>query len=98
MDEFKIPVDISCGLHRQHCQLCGQAPNLPDDLSSFLERYLDYLENAREEPPAIEALPEEQRPMAESFIHSIRAARGIDPYASRPSIEQLLAPVEETES
>ena len=62
-----------------------------DDLSKFLDIYLDYLENARDEPPALDDLPEEQRLAAESFIKSIRAARGVDPYASRPSIEQLLA-------
>ena len=62
-----------------------------DDLSKFLDVYLDYLENARDEPPALEDLPEEQRLAAESFIRSIKAARGVDPYASRPSIEQLLA-------
>ena len=62
-----------------------------DDLDKFRDDYLDYLENARDEPPALEGLPEEQRLAAESFIASIRAARGVDPYASRPSIEQLLA-------
>ena len=51
----------------------------------------DYLEGARGEPPAFEELPEDQRPEAESFVKSIMAARGVDPYASRPSIEQLLA-------
>ncbi len=62
-----------------------------DDLDKFRDDYLDYLENARDEPPALDGLTEEQRLIAESFIASIRAARGVDPYASRPSIEQLLA-------
>ena len=62
-----------------------------DDLSRFRHAYLDYLEGTRGEPPALEELPEDQRPAAESFIASITATRGIDPYASRPSIEQLLA-------
>ena len=61
-----------------------------DDLSWFRDAYLDYLERHRDEPPALEGLPEDQRPAAEAFIKSITAARGIDPYASRPSIEQLL--------
>ena len=61
-----------------------------NDLSNFRDAYLDYLEKTRDEPPALEDLPEELRPMAESFITSIQAARGVDPYASRPSIEQLL--------
>ena len=50
-----------------------------DDLSKFLDVYLDYLENARDEPPALEDLPEEQRLAAESFIRSIKAARGWTP-------------------
>ena len=62
-----------------------------DDLSRFRDAYLDYLEGVRREPPAFEELPEGQRPVAESFVKSIMAARGVDPYASRPSIEQLLA-------
>ena len=62
-----------------------------DDLSKFRDAFLDYLERERDEPPALEDLPEEQRRAAEAFIKSIMAARGVDPYASRPSIERLLA-------
>ena len=62
-----------------------------DDLSKFQDAYLDYLEGDRDEPPVLEELPEEQRRAAKAFIDSITAARGVDPYASRPSIEQLLA-------
>ena len=62
-----------------------------DDLSKFQDAYLDYLEGDRDEPPALKDLPEEQRRAAKAFIDSITAARGVDPYASRPSIEQLLA-------
>ena len=61
-----------------------------DDLGRFQDAYLDYLEGARDDPPAVEDLPEEQRRAAEAFIESIKAARGVDPHASRPSIEQLL--------
>ena len=61
-----------------------------DDLRKFRDAFLDYLESDRDEPPALEELPEEQRRAAEAFIKSITAAR-VDPYASRPSIEQLLA-------
>ncbi len=63
----------------------------PDDLSKFRDAFLDYLEGHREEPPALEGLPGEQRPGAEAFVKSIMAARGVDPFASRPSIELLLA-------
>ena len=62
-----------------------------DHLSKFRDAYLDYLEGHRDEPPALQDLPYEQRPAAEAFIKSITAARGVDPYASRPSVEQLLA-------
>ena len=62
-----------------------------DDLSTFQDEYLDYLEGARREPPILEELKGEQRRAAEDFVNSITAARGVDPYASRPSIEQLLA-------
>ena len=62
-----------------------------DPLSKFRDAYLDYLEGLRDEPPALQDLPYEQRPAAEAFIKSITAARGVDPYASRPSVEQLLA-------
>ena len=60
-----------------------------DDLSKFQDAYLDYLEGDRDEPPVLEELPEEQRRAAKAFIDSITAARGVDPYASRPSIELL---------
>lgn len=61
-----------------------------EDLNRFKDAYLDYLEGARDKPPSLEGLPEEQRQTAEAFIKSITAARGVDPHASRPSIEQLL--------
>ena len=62
-----------------------------NNLDKFQDDYLDYLEGARDEPPSLEDMPVESRRMAEAFIESIMAARGVDPYASRPSIEQLLA-------
>ena len=62
-----------------------------DDLQSFKNAYLDYLEGDRDRPPALDSLPEDQHRAAKTFIASITASRGVDPYASRPSIEQLLA-------
>lgn len=61
-----------------------------DELRMFQEAYLDYLEGDRYGPPTLENLGGEERRKAEAFIEAIRAARGIDAYASRPSIEQLL--------
>lgn len=62
-----------------------------DALNDFREEYLAYLEGDRAEPPGFQTLPDEQRQFAEAFVRSITAARGVDPHASRPSIEQLLA-------
>ena len=62
-----------------------------DSLSKFRDAFLDYLEGHRDNPPAVEDLQYEQRAAAEAFVKSITAARGVDPYASRPSVEQLLA-------
>ena len=61
-----------------------------DELRMFQEAYLDYLEGDRDAPPTLDNLGGEERRAAEAFIEAIKAARGIDPYASRPSIEQLL--------
>lgn len=60
-------------------------------LDHFRDEYLSYLEGDRAEPPALADLPDAVRHTAEAFVESITAARGVDPYASRPSIEQLLA-------
>ena len=59
-------------------------------LGTFLESYLDFLEGSRDRKPSIDDLPAKQRRAAEAFVDSITAARGIDPYSSRPSIDQLL--------
>ena len=61
-----------------------------DELRMFQEAYLEYLEGDREAPPTLDNLAGEQRRAAEAFIETIKAARGIDPYASRPPLEQLL--------
>ena len=63
----------------------------PESLDHFRDEYLTYLEGGRDEPPPLDDLPEAVRRTAEAFVESITAARGVDPYASRPSIEQLLA-------
>lgn len=62
-----------------------------DRLSEFRSAYLDYLEGERDEWPALEHLSTRDRMIADALIRSTEAAAGIDPYASRPSIEQLLA-------
>ena len=66
-----------------------------DALSSFRSAYLDYLEGAREYPPPLGDLPPKHRRLAESFVESIREARGFDPYAVRPATEELLNAIEQ---
>ena len=66
-------------------------PRDHDTLNDFREEYLAYLEGDRAEPPGLQTLPDEERRLAEAFVRSITAARGVDPHASRPSVEQLLA-------
>ena len=63
----------------------------PDNLSDFRSAYLDYLDGERPVAPLIDDLTGKGRRAAEAFVESITTARGIDPYASRPSIEQLHA-------
>ena len=70
----------------------------PYDLSKFQDALLDYLEGGRPKPPRLEDLPKAQRQAAKSFVQSVAAARGIDPYASRPSVEQLLANLTQTDA
>ena len=59
-------------------------------LRKFQEAYLDYLDGERDAAPTLDNLLGEQRRLAEAFIETIEAARGIDPYASRPPLEKLL--------
>ena len=63
----------------------------PETLSKFRAAYLDYREGLVGEPPSFERLSGRDRRTAEAFIESAQAAAGIDPYASRPSLEQLEA-------
>ena len=62
-----------------------------DDFERFLDAYLDHLENDQFDAPSLEGMTSKQRRAAEAFVKSITAARGINPYASRPSLEQLLS-------
>ena len=62
-----------------------------DRLSEFRTKYLDYIEGRRAAPPTHDGLTVPERLTAEAFVESHTAAAGIDPYASRPPTDQLLA-------
>ena len=63
----------------------------PKSLTEFRGAYLDYREGQSDEPPSLEGLSGTDRRVAEAFVESSAAAAGIDPYASRPSLQKLLA-------
>ena len=69
-----------------------------DNLSKFRAVYLDYVEGFRTKPPSPDRLNNKEWRIAEAFIRSTNACEGIDPYASRPSLEQLLADIKKGES
>ena len=72
----------------------GRAMNPPSDrLSEFRAEYLDYIEGCRDAPPTSDGLTGTERRAAEAFIESHTSAAGIDPYASRPPTDQLLASI-----
>lgn len=61
-----------------------------DPVDELLDAYFDYLEGVGEEP-SLDHLTSEQRAEAEQLISSLKAAQGIDPEASRPSLAALMA-------
>jgi hypothetical protein len=61
-----------------------------DRVDAVVEAFMDHLEGLSE-APALDGLDSDERVRAEALISSLEAGRGIDPYASRPSLEQLLA-------
>jgi hypothetical protein len=62
-------------------------------IDALIEAFLDFLDGVGDEP-SLDHLDDDERARAERLIASLRAGRGIDPYASRPSIERLLADTE----
>ena len=65
-------------------------------VDGVIQAFLDHLEGTAERPN-LDHLTDVERREAEEIMASLEAARGMDPYASRPSIERLLAgtPLEE---
>ena len=68
-----------------------QTTTPPNGLTEFRDAYLDYREGHSDEPPSLDGLTGRDRRAAEAFVESSEAAAGIDPYASKPSLEKLLA-------
>lgn len=58
-------------------------------IDEFREQYLDYLEGFRETPPSMDALNDADRRTAKGWLQSLADARGVDPWASRPSTPEL---------
>ncbi len=61
-----------------------------DPVDDVMLAFLDYLEGAAERP-TLDHLTEQDRERAQRLMNSLQAGRGIDPHASRPSVEALLA-------
>ena len=65
-----------------------------ESIRNFRAAYLEYLDGEREAPPSMEGLSDSARRTIEHWLMSLRDARGINPYASRPSASEVLARVE----
>jgi hypothetical protein len=60
-----------------------------DPVDDVLLAFLDYLEGTADRP-TLDHLTAPDRERAQRLIDSLEAGRGINPYASRPSVEALL--------
>lgn len=60
-----------------------------DSVGFVMQKFLDYLNGSGPEP-TVDHLNAQDRRQVVELIESLRAGRGINPYASRPSLEQLL--------
>lgn len=62
-------------------------------VDAVISAYLDFLDGTGSEP-SLEQLTPDERALAQDFMDSLKAGRGIDPYQSRPSLNSLLAGTE----
>ena len=63
----------------------------PKSLDKFRAAYLlDYREGLVGEPPSLNGLDRRDSRVAKAFVQSLQDAAGIDPYAVRPSLQELL--------
>ncbi len=63
----------------------------PVSLSEFRQQYLDYREGNRDATPSTDGLETADQRAADEFVQLLDEATGVDPRASGPSIELLLA-------
>jgi hypothetical protein len=64
-----------------------------DAVDAVLAAFVDYREGVRPRP-SLDHLSPADRSLAEDLIRMMETARGIDPHASPPSLEALLAGTE----
>jgi hypothetical protein len=65
-----------------------------ESIRNFREAYLGYLDGERDAPPSMEGLSDSARRTVELWLKSLQDARGIDPFASRPSAADLHARID----
>lgn len=65
-----------------------------EPIRNFREAYLEYLDGEHDAPPSMEGLSDSARQTVELWLKSLQDARGIDPFASRPSAAELHARIE----
>ncbi len=71
----------------------GTGSTISELVDAVVSAYLDFLEG-HGHLPVLDNLTTEDRRQAEALIDAMHAGRGIDPHASTPSIEELLAGTE----
>lgn len=63
----------------------------PKTYSAFCDAYLEYREGLSDSPPSLDNLSDEDRDEAQRWLRSLEEARGMDPFASPPSLAEVRA-------
>lgn len=90
--------DVQPVLQRAVTLLSDGLPERPPDqpaahpkLRAFRLAYIEHLDALQETSELYSALEPEQRLMADRWLMSLQDARGIDPYAKVPTVEEVMA-------